>query len=41
MRADPRSKKSSLSPIGKPTYKGTEKDKSSKRLIERVEKAIS
>lgn len=39
MKIDPKNRKASVSPLNKPT-KTVDKNKSSKRLIERVEKAI-
>ncbi len=42
MKLDQKSKRSSVSPITKATqHRGADKDKSSKRLIQRVQKAIS
>lgn len=42
MKVDPYNKRTSPSPLGKSMIKRTtEKDKSNKRLIERVEKAIN
>ena len=41
MKTDLRGKKAGVSPLGKMGMKVNEKDKSSKRLIERVEKAIT
>ena len=42
MKVDSKSKKVSVSPFGKSTQiRGSDKDKSSKRLIERVERAIT
>ncbi len=43
MKVDTKSKKVSVSPFGKSVnpIRGSDKDKSSKRLIERVERAIT
>ena len=43
MKVDPKGKRMGVSPLGKVANhsRAVEKDKSSKRLIERVEKAIS
>lgn len=42
MKVDQKAKRSSVSPITKATqHRGTDRDKSNKRLIERVQKAIS
>ena len=41
VKMDPKTKRASVSPLGKPAVKrGAEKDKTSRRLIDRVEKAI-